>query len=274
MDRRSRGERLVVVTRYLVEHPYQLIPLSWFADKLGVAKSSLSEDVGLIKRTLGETGNGFIETVSGAAGGVRYVPDLSGQGARELVLELAATLAEEKRYLPGGFLYLTDLLFTPALMERVGRVFAARFRSLEPEWVVTMETKGIPVALSTARALGVPAVIIRRESRVTEGPAVSINYLSGSTRRIQTMSLPRRALSSGARVVLVDDFMRAGGTARGMMDLMAEFGATVLATGVLVALKEPQTKLVPDFFSLLVLEETPEKGHELVVRPAAWLEGG
>ncbi len=140
-----------------------------------------------------------------------------------------------------------------------------------------METKGIPVALSTARALGVPAVIIRRESRVTEGgPAVSINYLSGSTRRIQTMSLPRRALSSGARVVLVDDFMRAGGTARGgMMDLMAEFGATVLATGgVLVALKEPQTKLVPDFFSLLVLEETPEKGHELVVRPAAWLEGG
>ncbi len=82
---------------------------------------------------MGETGNGFIETVSGGGRRVRYVPDLSGQGARELVLELAATLAEEKRYLPGGFLYLTDLLFTPpALMERVGRVFAARFRSLEP----------------------------------------------------------------------------------------------------------------------------------------------
>ena len=102
----------MVVTRYLVEHPYQLIPLSWFADKLGVAKSSLSEDVGLIKRTLGETGNGFIETVSGAAGGVRYVPDLSGQGARELVLELAATW-RKKTLSTGRFLVFDRLVVYP-----------------------------------------------------------------------------------------------------------------------------------------------------------------
>jgi purine operon repressor len=267
-------DRLVALTHYLVEHPCQLVPLSKFADELGAAKSSLSEDVALIKRVLGELGEGFIETVPGAAGGVRYVPELKEDGAREVVLRLAAELSQEIRYLPGGFLYLTDLLFMPSLMESVGRIFATRFRELEPERVVTVETKGIPVALYTARALGVPAVIIRREGRVTEGPAVSINYLSGSTRRIQTMSLARRALPQGARVVLVDDFMRAGGTARGMMDLMAEFEATVLGTGMLVALKEPETKLVSDYFSLLVLKEIPENGQGLVVQPATWLEGG
>lgn len=274
LERRRRVERLIALTRFLVEHPCQLVPLSSFADELGAAKSSLSEDVALIKRMLDDLGQGFVETVPGAAGGVRYVPELTGLEAREFALKLAAELAQEKRYLPGGFVYLTDLLFNPALMENIGRIFATRFRPLRPEWVVTVETKGIPVALFTARALGVSAVIIRRESRVTEGPAVSINYLSGSTRHIQTMSLPRRALPPGARVVLVDDFMRAGGTARGMMDLMAEFGATVLGIGMLVTMQEPETKLVPDYFSLLVLKEAPETGQKLVVRPAAWLEGG
>ncbi|MGI6129999.1 MAG: pur operon repressor [bacterium] len=274
MERRRRVERLIALTRFLVEHPCQLVPLSSFTDELKAAKSSLSEDVALIKRMLDELGGGFVETVAGAAGGVRYVPELTGAKAHSLVLKLAAELAQKKRYLPGGFVYLTDLLFEPKLMEDVGQIFAARFRPLGPEWVVTVETKGIPVALFTARALGIPAVIIRRESRVTEGPAVSINYISGSTRRIQTMSLPRRALPAGARVVLVDDFMRAGGTARGMMDLMAEFGATVLGTGMLVTMKEPESKLVPDYFSLLTLEEASEAGQELVVEPAAWLGGG
>jgi purine operon repressor len=271
VQRRRRVERLIAVTRHLVEHPCQLVSLGTFGDELGAAKSSLSEDIALIKRILGEQGEGWVETVAGAAGGVRYLPELTGEKARTEVLKLAAELSQPARYLPGGFVYLTDLLFTPAVIAAVGRIFAGRFRPQSPEWVVTVETKGIPVALFTAQALGVPAVIIRHESRVTEGPAVSINYLSGSTRRIQTMSLPRRALPQGARVVLVDDFMRAGGTARGMHDLMAEFGAEVLGTGVLIATREPETKLVPDYFSLLVLEEANPAGPEFKVRPADWL---
>lgn len=273
MERRRRVERLVALTRYLVEHPCQLVSLSSFGEELGAAKSSLSEDIALIKRMLDKEEEGWIETVAGAAGGVRYLPELKGQAARALVESLAEELSQPARFLPGGFIYLTDVIFNPAIMEGVGKIFAGRFRPLRPEWVVTVETKGIPVALFTARALGVPAVIIRRESRVTEGSAVSINYLSGSTRRIQTMSLPRRALPAGAKVVVVDDFMRAGGTARGMHELMAEFGATVLGTGVLVATREPENKLVPDYFSLLVLEEVREQGPELKVRPAIWLGG-
>ena len=274
LERRRRVERLVALTRFLVEHPCQLAPLSSFADELGAAKSSLSEDVALIKRMFEDLGGGYVETVAGAAGGVRYIPELSQSEACDLVARLATELGLEKRYLPGGFVYLTDLLFEPKLMDDVGRIFATKFRPLQPEYVVTVETKGIPVALFTARALGIPAIISRREGRVTEGPAVSINYLSGSTQRIQTMSLPRRALPAGAKVVLVDDFMRAGGTARGMMDLMTEFGATVLGIGMLVTMKKPEIKLVPDYFSLLTLKEASDTGEGLVIEPATWLEGG
>ena len=40
----------------------------------------------------------------------------------------------------------------------------------------------------TARALGVPLVIARRDSRAYEGSAVKINYVSGGD-RIETMAL-------------------------------------------------------------------------------------
>ena len=79
----------------------------------------------------------------------------------------------------------------------------------------------------TARALDVPLAIVRRVNRVTEGTVVTTNYVSGSAKRIETMSLSRRALSPGMKVVIIDDFMKAGGSARGLVDLVAEFGAEV-----------------------------------------------
>jgi purine operon repressor len=123
---------------------------------------------------------------------------------------------------------------------------------------MTVETKGIPLALMTARAFGVPLVVARRDSRVTEGSSVNINYLSGSNRFIQSMSLPKRALPPNAAVIIVDDFMKAGGTARGMMDLAQEVGARVLGLCVLIAAKEPAAKMVGDYTALLSLKRIDE----------------
>ena len=77
-------------------------------------------------------------------------------------------------------------------------------------------------------------MIVRRDNKVTEGSAVSINYVSGSNKRIQTMSLARRALEEAANVLIIDDFMKAGGTIQGMMDLLQEFRANVQGVGVFV----------------------------------------
>ena len=58
---------------------------------------------------------------------------------------------------------------------------------------MTVETKGIsPWGLSAAKAFNIPMVMARKEARITEGPAVSISYLSGSTKKIQSMSLPKK----------------------------------------------------------------------------------
>ena len=180
-------------------------------------------------------------------------------------------LAAPGRVLPGGFIYMADILAMPDVVERMGTIIASQFYRAEPDLVLTMETKGIPVAMMTAKALNVPMVIVRRDSKVYEGPAVNINYLSGSGNRVETMSLSRRAVREGQRALIVDDFMRAGGTARGMVDMMREFAVTVVGVCVLVSTQEPAKKRLDGVKSLLVIEDTDESSGTAVIRPAAWL---
>ena len=73
----KRSERLVDMTYYLLEHPHQLIPLTYFSDLYNSAKSSISEDLTIVKETFEEKGIGLLVTVPGAAGGVKYIPKMS-----------------------------------------------------------------------------------------------------------------------------------------------------------------------------------------------------
>ncbi len=267
-----RSERLPLITKMLLDAPGQVISLTELASRFGVAKSTISEDLAIIRDALKSEPIGELESIIGAAGGVRYTPRYSNRAIRETVAELCEALSDPQRILPGGFLYMSDLIASPRMMSRVGEIFASVLtQESRPEAVVTVETRGIPIALMTARALDVPLIIVRRAGRVTDGTVVSMNYVSGS-RRIETMSLSRRALPQGATVLLIDDFMKAGGSARGLVDLMAEFEARVLGIGVMVATAKPEEKLVDDYVSLAVLEEVDEVNRVVRVRPDDWVE--
>jgi purine operon repressor len=268
MNKVRRIERIAALTKLLVDAPGRLFPLSHFSEIFGTAKSTLSEDLVTVKHAMQQFGLGTLETVAGAAGGVRFVPALSQQAMNGILADLALRLAEPERIIPGGFLYMTDLLFTPNLMVPVGEIFMTKFAHLSPDYIMTVETKGIPLAMMTARAFGLPLVIARQGSKVTEGPSVSINYVSGSTKRIQTMSLPKRALPTGAKALIIDDFMKAGGTAQGMVDLANEVGAEVTGIGVLVATAEPAEKLVKDYLPLLILYDVNQHTKKTDIRPA------
>ena len=84
-----------------------------------------------------------------------------------------------------------------------------------------------------ARALGVPLVIARRDSRAYEGSAVKINYVSGGD-RIETMALARRAVRAGQRALIIDDFMANGEAMRGLCDIVNAAGATLVGIGCAV----------------------------------------
>ena len=110
------------------------------------------------------------------------------------------------------------------------------------------------MALMTAKAMNLPLVIIRKDTKVSEGPTLSMTYVSGNSAKVETMSLPRKALKPNSKVILIDDFMRGGGTIKGMMELMHEFGAEVIGTGVFISTTNPTEKMVKDYISLIQID--------------------
>lgn len=269
MKKLKRSARLVEMTYYLLSRPHQLIPLTTFAQRYGAAKSSISEDLAIIKEVFESEGTGELHTLAGAAGGVKYIPKVAQEHALTFIHHLCEKLSQSDRILPGGYLYMSDVLGKPALMNEAGRIFATAFADREIDCIMTVETKGIPLAYATGAQLNLPVVLVRRDHQVTEGSAVSINYVSGSHKSLHTMSLSRRALKEQSKVLIVDDFMKAGGTIQGMVDLLGEFNATVAGVGVLVESGEIESgqRLLQDYVSLAALTTVDAKEKIIKVEP-------
>ena len=267
-----RSERLIDMTNYLLEHPHQLVSLTFFAERYSSAKSSISEDLAIVKETFERRGIGTLQTVPGAAGGVRFFVKVSDDEARPFVNELCKLIANPDRLLPGGYLYLTDILGNPTIVQKAGKIIASAYADSKVDVVVTVATKGIPLAYAVASQLNAPVVIVRRDSKVTEGPTVSINYVSGSAKRIQTMVLSKRSLAEGSKVLIVDDFMKAGGTVVGMINLLEEFSAEVAGIAVLVEAENIQERLVDGYLSLVQLSDVDVKEKTIRVHEGNYFQ--
>lgn len=266
-NRLSRQERLIILSQELIKRSGELVSLDELADKYKIARSTISEDLSLIREAVETWGTGEVQSSSGVGGGIRFVPIVSSEEARKFLEDIKERLEERGRVLPGGFIYTTDLFNHPSITSKFGEIFATVFNKFSPDVIVTMETKGIPTAIMTARYMGLPLVIIRRENRPTEGPTVSINYISGSTQKVQLMTLGRKALEGRERAIFIDDFLRGGGTVRGAIALLKEFNAQVVGVGIVI-LGSPKVR---DAFSipitsLFILESINEITSEAKVR--------
>ena len=78
----KRSHRVGAICQLLTESPHKVFNLKYFCDKFSAAKSSISEDISAVAAAVRANGLGYIETMPGAAGGVKYVPDISHPGRR------------------------------------------------------------------------------------------------------------------------------------------------------------------------------------------------
>lgn len=269
MEHIRRTERLAAITQMLIAEPNRCFSLSHFCDTFGAAKSTISEDLDIIRTSLERFSLGKLETLPGAAGGVRYRTQLPHEEGYRQVSALCERLGAPGRVIQGGLLFIADIIADPQVIGQMGAIVASEFYDAAPDFVLTMETQGIPLALMAGRALNVPVVIARRSSKAYEGPAVHISYLSGS--QYKPMSLARRLVNPGQRALLIDDVLRSGGTATGMYDLMREFSAEVVGAAMLVGTEEACERF-PEIKSLMVLESVDAKTGEAKLRPGDWLK--
>lgn len=152
--------------------------------------------------------------------------------------DLLRTAIEQRARVDGPLLKVDDFLnhrIEPALIRAVGIELAERFAATEPDVVLTAEASGIPPALETAAALGIDCIYAKKYPRDgTQRPAY-VREVSSPTKGVEyRVEVTHRALPSGLRVLVVDDFLSRGRTAEALGEIVVEAGCRPCGFGFVI----------------------------------------
>jgi adenine phosphoribosyltransferase len=148
-------------------------------------------------------------------------------------------LRERIRDVPGFpkpeivFKDITPLLGDPAALDAAVAALAALTRPLEPDVVIAAEARGFILGPALARELGAGFVPARKPGRLpreTHSAEYQLEYGADSL-EIHTDAIP-----DGARVLVHDDLLATGGTARALCDLAGAAGGEAVGAAFLIEL--------------------------------------
>lgn len=123
----------------------------------------------------------------------------------------------------------------PELMQAIGREFADRFRDVQIDRIVTLESSGIAPAMMTALELGIPFVFARKRKSLTlQDDLVEADVYSFTKQETNRISLSRRFVQPSERILVIDDFLANGEAALGLTQLVESAGATVVGVGIVI----------------------------------------
>jgi adenine phosphoribosyltransferase len=135
---------------------------------------------------------------------------------------------------PGiGFKDITPLLLQPAAFDQAVEALARYARPLGVELIVSAEARGFICGGALARELGVGFVPARKPGKLpreTVGVQFQLEY------GLDELQLHADAFTGGTRVLIHDDVLATGGTARAKVDLVEQLGGRVAGCAFLAEL--------------------------------------
>ncbi len=170
---------------------------------------------------------------------------------------------------PGHILKVDSFLnhqLDVALLDEIGEAFCAHFGDRGITKVLTVEASGIAIACMTARHFGVPVVFAKKaKSMNLDGDLYTSVVHSYTYGRDFTLTMAKKFLSAGDRVLLVDDFLANGKAMDGLIDICSQAGAEVAGIGIAVekGFQEGGASLRArgyDLMSIAVVDEMGEDG--------------
>ena len=123
-----------------------------------------------------------------------------------------------------------------ALLFEMGEAWAEEYRREKPELVLTVEASGIAMAVAAAHALGdIPVVFAKKSATVVQNDDLVQAPVYSFTHKTQNMiSIERKYLPAGTRVLIIDDFLADGQAVRGLMNLCWQQQAVVVGVGIAI----------------------------------------
>jgi adenine phosphoribosyltransferase len=157
---------------------------------------------------------------------------------------------------PGILFYdITTLLKDSAGFRATIDALSAHYKNTGVDMVLGIEARGFIFAPALAYALGAGFVPVRKPKKLpAERATISYDLEYGQ----DTLEIHKDAIQPGTRVLIVDDLLATGGTARATAQLVEILGAKIAGIGVLIELTflNGRDKLSGyDVFSLLKYDQ-------------------
>ena len=161
---------------------------------------------------------------------IRRVPDYPQPGI--LFYDITPLLGSAK-----GFAHVTDWMVAAA-------------RPLRPTMIVAAEARGFLFAAPLAQRLGIGLAPVRKPGKL---PCETLSISYALEYGTSTLCLHKDALRPDDRVLIVDDVLATGGTARTMAHLVRQCGASVAGCCMLMELDALNGRQALDGMPLSVL---------------------
>ncbi|MEO8435241.1 MAG: adenine phosphoribosyltransferase [Pyrinomonadaceae bacterium] len=136
---------------------------------------------------------------------------------------------------PGiNFYDITTLLKNPEGLRRTVDALAAEFEGEKVDTVIGVEARGFIFAPALAYHLGAGFVPVRKPRKLpAECASISYELEYGQ----DTLEIHRDAIGDGHRVIIADDLLATGGTARAVVDLVESLGGKIVGLVFVVELE-------------------------------------
>jgi adenine phosphoribosyltransferase len=151
--------------------------------------------------------------------------------------DLRAKIREVPDFPKPGILFydITTLLKEPNAFNDVIDRMAEPVKDDQIDLVVGMESRGFIFAAPLAYQLGAGFVPVRKLGKL---PATTVRASYDLEYGSDSLEMHRDAIEPGQRVLIVDDLLATGGTARATIDLVKQLGGKVEGIAFLIELVE------------------------------------
>ena len=150
--------------------------------------------------------------------------------------DLKALIREVPDFPKAGinFYDITTLLKHPEGLRRTVDALAAQFSGEQVDAVIGIEARGFIFAPALAYHMNAGFVPVRKPRKLpAECASISYDLEYGQ----DTLEIHRDAVSAGQRVIIADDLLATGGTARAVVNLVEQLGGKVAGLVFVVELE-------------------------------------
>ena len=140
---------------------------------------------------------------------------------------------------------ITNLLKSPRAFRSAIGLLTAAFIGEDIDAVVSIESRGFLIGAPVAFALNTGVVPVRKKGKLPRSKITTSYELEYGT---DSLEMHTDGISKEHRIVIIDDVLATGGTAKAVSDLVASSGGKVVGYGFLIELDElkGKEKLVRD----------------------------